>query len=1005
MYWRHSIKHLVRTWGKSLLFGFLILLLTTVLCIGFGMVVTVKDFAAQSHDRYTTIGVLEYMSASYPDESTYDPGIEDARAKLDLAQLARDPRVLGIDVPFTALGSVEGFTRSDSLSPYRNGTVLVVRIDSYVPDYGVYQAIIARSLYPLNGGRQDTAVYINSMGLQLTPGRYYLVHGSYYYGITSYSYIMLEAFQGAAAARAGFSPTLDQMAVDVTTEDGGFAVAEDAPLYDLARTYAVVNNGVSVAATRDANAHYLFQQEMLFPVEGRAFTPEEYTQGSRVCMLSKSIADQCGYQLGDEIELSVAAAGQCALYESYWAGSGFAFRDRYTIVGILNNQEELPPYVFIPQSDTTVPAMSAFTYTLAHIRLDNDLAPSFYDDMQAVLPREIRLTIYDQGYAGVMQPLRDILRIATVLTAVFVLAGISLFALFGYLFVYRQRATADIMLRLGAGRRNIVVYFLYGASAIAVCAAALGAFAGRAAALRLDGVLQTLTERASPYHYAFSNGNLSIQKAAPSMAPAGVDVYAAVFACVVAAALVSCSVFLWLSLRRRVPKARRVRGANEAKRSRSLKGGAFRYALLSILRGRLRSLLPVAVAACAVVLLCQISATSLSYQQKLDALCESTDIRGRFTDIRCRQTDHLVLDAALVRDLWSSGYLSQLSMTSELPYRYMGRSAINGVPQEVAMPDFSNSSFAFETFLNSVLSGPGLVFTNTLRDVPAFTYSDWSASYLDGYDEGMLAEEADGVAKCMMPETLMEKQGVALGDTIQVAIIIQHNSQYGFSQQLQFVDMLVVGSYRNPGAGDSIYCQLSGMISPALLLGETPDQGGALEYATLQSVSFTLKDAVKLIDWKEHLVQSGYSEATRVRAIRSFIVLDDYMFLRTADALTQRIQYASYLSPVLYAAIGLLAFVIPFLLVQGRRRELIVMRGMGTSRLASFLSLFVEQLALCTLGVAFALASWGLLMRHSGTTEVILAASFLLCWLAGTAVSLLRSSRRGALSRLNTHDS
>lgn len=1005
MYWKHSIKHLIRTWGKSLLFGFLILLLTVVLCIGFGMVVTVRDFAAQSHDRYTTIGVLEYMGANYPDESVYDPGVEDARAKLDLAQLTRDPRVLGIDIPFTALGAVEGFKRSDSLSPYRNNTVLVVRIDSYVPDYGVYQAIISRSLYPLDDAKEDTAVYINAMGLQLTPGRSYLLHGFYYHGYTSYPYIMLAPFQNAAAARAGFSATLDQAVVDVTTEDGGFAVAEDAPLYDLARTYAVVNNSVSVAATSDVNAHYLFQQEMLFPVEGRAFTAEEYAQGGRVCMLSKSIADRCGYKLGDEVDLAVAAAGQCALYESYWASSGFTFRDRYTIVGILNNQEELPPYIFIPQSDTTAAAMSAFTYTLAHIKLDNDLAPSFYDDMQAVLPREIRLTIYDQGYTGVMQPLRDILRIATILTSVFVIAGVSLFALFGYLFVYRQRATADIMMRLGAGRRNIIAYFMYGASTIAVCAAALGAVAGSVAALRLDGVLQTLTERASPYHYAFSNGNLSIQKAAPPMAPAGAGVYLVVFACVVAAALASCAVFLWLSLRRRVPKARRFRGASEARRSRSLKGGAFRYALLSIVRGRLRSLLPVAVAACAVALLCQISATSLSYQQKLDALCESTDIRGRFTDIKCRQTDHLVLDAALVRDLWSSGYLSQLSMTSGLSYRYMGRSAINGVPQEVAMPDFGNSSFAFETFLNSVLSGPSLVFTNTLRDVPAFTYSDWSASYLDGYDEGMLAAEADGIPKCVMPAMLMEKQGVALGDTVQVAIIIQQRSQYGFSQQLQLVDMLVVGSYRNPGAGDSIYCQLSGMISPALLLGETPDQGGALAYTTLQSVNFVLKDAAKLIEWKEHLVRSGYSEATRVRAIRSFIVLDDYMFLRTADALTQRIQYAGYLSPVLYAAIGLLAFIIPFLLVQGRRREFIVMRGMGTSRLASFLSLFIEQLALCTLGVAFALAAWRLFTSHVGATEITLAALFLLCWLAGAAASLLRSSRRAALSRLNTHDS
>ena len=72
--------------------------------------------------------------------------------------------------------------------------------------------------------------------------------------------------------------------------------------------------------------------------------------------------------------------------------------------------------------------------------------------------------------------------------------------------------------------------------------------------------------------------------------------------------------------------------------------------------------------------------------------------------------------------------------------------------------------------------------------------------------------------------------------------------------------------------------------------------------------------------------------------------------METVGGLGRYVTFSQILLPVLCAAVGLLGFVISWLMVNGRRMEFAIMRGLGASRRRVFCSFFLEQGALALLG-------------------------------------------------------
>jgi ABC-type lipoprotein release transport system permease subunit len=973
MFFCHSIRNILRSWKKSLLFFFLIVMLVLVLCVGVGLSAAIRDFLAVCRDSYTTIARLEYMGASYPDETEYDPGIARSWDAIDVAAIEKNEATESWDASAVALGYIDGMTGLNPLAPYKKNAVLLVKIDGYRERENVYTGVIEKAPYTFYDDVVGKMIYIDAPGTALVKGRYYLLHGEFYFGMTSYRYFKLAPFHNACLEQNGVDASAGLMMIDVTTDEGGYEIPPDSILHDVIDTYAVLNNSVTVNAASNAEALFPFQQGTLYLTEGRYFTQEEYASGGKAVIMPASMAGRLNVEVGDTVRLSIAVCGDSSKNESYWAPAGFAYSDDYAVVGLCNTQEELKNDVFIPKSGAVDLTPNHFTYTLGQAVIDNDMADRFVSEIAPLLPERVRLTVYDQGYSSAARPLEDVLRVALIATGVSAVAGLAITALFGFVFVYRQRKDAVIMRKLGATKRNTTVYFLFGAGCIALAAAAAGVVISM---LLSDFCAELVGKAVSGYsatNLLYSNGSLTMVKPVAFSLDIKASVFVLTAAAVFVLAILSCFIFANRTARTN-SRRRGLSVFGKGTRSRSLSGGAVKYALLSVTRGYFRSAIPLVVSACAAALLLQLMYTTDIYAKRLDDFNADSTIHGYLTDMRGRQIGGLSIGAGVVSDLYSTGLLSDISAARRESYYYMAGYS----NQETAEQP---TSFAAETLLNRVKLGPGLIFTNNLRDVPEFYYStEMTAHFMDGVDASIFGQEdGRGIPNCIVSTAFMEQNAVEAGDVITVAVTS--------GKWYEWIDLRVVGSYVKAGKEDNIYCPLSYYISPSLLLsGETG--ADTLRRYSFTSASFTLKSGENLSGFKEYLRERGYSEVNKIHKIRSFLIIEDKSFLSTQSSMSQRMWYIERTFPVIYLAVGLLGGLIPFILIQQRKREIAVMRGQGAARKTAFFSMFLEQALLCAAGTAVGFAGWQVIAGGFTPAGMALTGAYVLCWLIGASVSL-----------------
>ncbi|HOP11942.1 MAG TPA: ABC transporter permease [Oscillospiraceae bacterium] len=979
MFFRQAFHHIFRSKKKSVSLFLILFFITLILCLGISVSSSISEYLESCRTGYTTIGLFEYMGTEYPDDTVYDPGTADAAAQLDTAAIESSPYVEKWDSASGALGYVEGYTRFDDLVAYRTRNVSVVRVIGR-NSTGTYDAIVIECLYSYYN-RANIGIIITS-DIELTEGHYYLLHSEYRLGVTSYKHATLIPYENGSG---GISVGIGDLCKDVTNADGGYTLPEESILFDIAETYRTVNNSVTVFATSDLDSLYPFNQQKLSLTQGRAFTQEEYDSGADVCIVSEYVAEKLGISVGDTIDLSIAAAENCSLYDSYWSVDGFDSERIYTVVGLTNTQNDMRHYVFIPKNDTLGMTDGYFIYALGQAVIDNDSADEFYARFSQNLPDRVRLLIYDQGYAAVTKPFSDILHTAVIITSVCAAVGLAVIVLLGFLFVQRQKKAAEVMIRLGAGRKNVYAYLVWGAGLTAAAACLAGGLASWLLSGRSAAIVSRLAENRAYSELLYSNSNLSLSKTLAFTSDTDPWIFAAVGGCVLLLSVIACFGFAAAALAHPHKKKKSNRTAAGPRRSAALSGGALKYAGLSIVRGGFRSAVPVLLAACAVLLMFRLIHISNTNKTQLADIYESTTVSGTFTDINGTELKGLSVEGYIVNELNRSNYVSDLCVTKWMNFSFVCPVTVNGEAveiKELVIP--SKTSYSYETFMNNMKQGPLLIMTNDFYSAPEFYYSSLvNTEFSDGYDASVFAQELSGdYMPCMVSTDLMAQYGVYLGDIIRIAVFADGDPV--------MVDMIVIGSYVKDGVKDNIYCPLAFYISPAEIFDTSGEAEHSKYYAyTFDSVSFTVKDSAELTAFKTWLSNAGYSTVNHIGAVRCFVVLDDRVLLNTARSLQQRIRYTDTLFALTCALTELLGFVTAYIMALMRRDELAVMRSLGTPKRKAFLSLFAEQMILC-LPTVLIMAGAAVLLSGFDIISLLLAAGFAVCWLAGSAVSIAR---------------
>ncbi|MFA7673903.1 MAG: ABC transporter permease, partial [Clostridia bacterium] len=290
----NSIRSIVRSKGKTALFTLLIFVLTLALALGVCVWASVEQFLADCDEYYTTVGIIEYVGTGYPDDTACDTYMAEQLASFDTSSVINDEATLLWDISERSMGYIDGFWRTDTYAKDRMMSVFLIGNVFYNEDENVYNATVMKSLYSLKV-KDDTIVYLDEDFGTFEYGRYYLVYGEVYYGRSPLMHLRVKEYSNAASATEGIAiPHV----IDVT--DGKYySIPEDCILTKVADTLKVTCNSVLVNSTDDLMALFPFHQNELYFTFGRAFTEEEYANGSNVCVITEIMAARLGVGIGD----------------------------------------------------------------------------------------------------------------------------------------------------------------------------------------------------------------------------------------------------------------------------------------------------------------------------------------------------------------------------------------------------------------------------------------------------------------------------------------------------------------------------------------------------------------------------------------------------------------------------------------------------------------------------------------------------------------------------------
>ena len=1048
---RNSLLSLVRTKGKTFLFTLLIVALTLTLSLGVCVWASIQQFLDEADEFYTTIGLVEYIGRDYPQDTSIDPNMAEDLTSLDVSAIENDPATILWDDSARYYGFIDGFWRDDDFMSGQNNALVVVSSVTYNDTFNAYTAFVTRALNSYKLEVDDEVLLDPDFGA-LQEGHYYVVYGETYNARHPFLHLRPLVYSNDAASDTGIEiPTV--LDITVETESG---ISYDLPeAYEKAGdTLGVADDFVVVNSTDNLLAMYSFHQEEQYIIEGRSFSGEEYASGERVIVIPELMAARLEKTVGDEIDLSFVRPDSAGSAPYYWAGNGVTNQASFKIVGITNTVSSKEWHVYVPKAVGAPYSVAPIGYTAGQVVVKNAEAADFVARVDPLMQGRFILTMYDQGYANVAVPFTTILNIAKILTAIIAFVELAVLIFFGYLFVYRQRETGETLLMLGAGKPWVSGYFLLSAGAIALFATLIGAGVG----FRLhDRILQMVAEAArnqSLIDNRYSNGNFSITRVLEFAPQFDISFFLKFGLVVFAVALLSCLVFLSIAFKVNQMKRRRNSGPQKEGKTSHLKGGSRKYAILSILRGGTRTTVVPLLAIAVVFFLGQLSTTSASYHQQLEEIYDNTTISGKFTDVHGKQIGDQVIGAYNVMNLFRTGMIEDLSVSLDqwvlLNGTLLHADGTEGVANQIIMPVNEYKFENVKRMFGKNALGIQLIATNKLDSAPEFYYLDNIAvNFLEGYDKSFFTAPtgSKGIYYCIISSELMDDYEIVLGDTIRVSPFtsegkepvsvslstIQGNES---GSPLDYYDLLVVGSYEQQGSVKTIYVPLPLMFDTSLIwdAGQSTDEDATLVFTEDQisgegdsqpgdegfvpteaqtdslldtvfySATFKIPYSRDLTELKDYLIDYGYSQVNNIGKYRTFVVNDDAVFNNAVAGLKQQIRYTNTLYPFLYVLVGVIAFVVSYLLVVSRRMELAVLRGLGATTLTTFMSFFMEQSLLCLLGVGLGLGAWGLLRGGFIPLHLWLVLGFVGCYFIGSGLSIAIMNQRNLLTILSDKD-
>ena len=1013
MFIRNGIKSNLRERGRTALFALLIVFLTVTMILSLSVLLYCRAVMAACDEAYRSIALIEYMGSEYPNDNEPDEAARAAAQALTDEKILAVPGVTAWTSGSTSYAFAEGYERHFGSTPYGVRAVITVGAFSYPVYQGVqldedrnpivtedsffyYTALLTKAIYSQSG---KEGIFIDvltgSSGFVPEKGKNYVLNGSFLDVSGNVRQVGEYPMNGLAVFR-----------IESFTESGDLPYSEttggEIPEVFLraADRYRAMNNYLRIVPCSDVNDVYVFQQNELQLASGTM--PDPGTPGE--CVISTDLAEYLGLGPGDKFSPDVLQASADDRYELTATGRKLEL----TVSGVASMSYDYCGTVWVIADNADTPL---FGYQLGVASLKNEGAEEAVEALQALVPEQVRVTLLDQGYGSAVQPFRQVKNTAVNVLLICSAGVAAVLLLFAFLFVGKQSETVKIMVSLGTPAGKIALWFLSGALLICGFSAILGLALG---IILRPAVLKMIAKTASAAQMGegllwYSETSLGIvkQTAFDPKAPLWPNLIAALG--IVALALLFCLLFLRLARRGGTRKRGKSR-VHVPHGVTSVHGrGGLRFALLSIRRGGLRSLVVPLVSLVLTLTVLVLGGMYQGWQNELDRALDNQQIEGMVVSLNGRSYSGLALSSIAAETLNEVDGIEDLSVSCG--YHYW-------LPED--MPGFGNGEGSLEHRYNWICAQPEIVALNALDAAKEFYYADPSVSWLEGWDETMLAEtevtpltlrkttETDEtIIPAVCSTEFLETHGLALGSAFLCMVQYEKINDYPaeYSVMLQ-----AVGSYVQNGGKANVFVPLSFHVPAAVFNGGEAPVGISEKQMdrlaatlTFRTCRFHVSSARILEDVRESLRDLSFSTVGNTNGNRTTLLLRDAAFLKLKENMERNIAMGKVMSTVLSLLIVLLGFIISWLMTYSRRWEFALMRGFGAKKLRVFASFFLEQ---AILSLAGCLVGCLALFRlyAGGVIQPLAVAAYLVCYLLGTAISILMIGKTDLMELLTVSE-
>lgn len=394
---------------------------------------------------------------------------------------------------------------------------------------------------------------------------------------------------------------------------------------------------------------------------------------------------------------------------------------------------------------------------------------------------------------------------------------------------------------------------------------------------------------------------------------------------------------------------------------------------VNIRRHRARSILNAVISMMTVVVLVFYFGTLQSTRQQFEELPEAIPVRGTFMNATGKLKNGLLVRPQVLDMVYGSPYLWKIQETAELVGHIVGGGS--GEDTEVQVVG---------------VNCPDLVQEYSEEEI------NWAKGW--NWDRFLGSEHV-----CITGKTFLEMQDADKGSSISLSLEHYQPADIGVGLKrlaLGCEDAEIVGTLN-----DTADAATPGIILPLDAVKQLYQENGETYFAS--SLSFTVKDPMNLNALKQDLKEEGLSSVVPELTdtyMGSAVRIEDDVFIQAAIGMEKNISLLEAFLPFLLMIVILAGYLVPHLLLQGRRSEYAIMRALGTGRKRCTVIFFAEHILLDMAGGA-AGAAIGIVFGTAGAvTAAVVWILFLIFYMLGAAAAMWMFGKMSIAAVLSHRD-